>query len=263
MPNLIALLTDFGEADPFAGVMKGVILTRHPKVQIVDLTHQIPAQDVRLGAFHLMTSVRYFPKDTLFVCVVDPGVGSDRRILWACSEKHQFLAPDNGILSWVEREEPLTQVREVSNQELFLHPVSTTFHGRDIFAPVAAELCKGLAPKKLGPCVESWQRLPYPQPRRLQGRIVGEVLAIDRFGNAVTNLSWESSHHGESQQRSSFRFKNKSVGKLQTHYAAAAPGAVLAIAASSGFVELCVSKGSFASKYEAKPGDSVERNDKA
>lgn len=254
MPGPIALLTDFGEADPYVGMMKGVLLSRFAQAQVVDLTHQVPPQDVRLGAFYLMTSAPYFPEGTLFVCVVDPGVGSQRRILWARSRRRQFLAPDNGLLSWVEREDPFEEVREVTNRLLFLEDVSATFHGRDVFAPVAAELARGAVPAVLGPRVNGLaKRLPFPEPKRARGCLRGTVLAVDRFGNAVTNLPIEGLPKG-----SRFRCKGVGLGPLRTHYAQIGPGEPAAIAGSSGFVELCVRGGSFSRKHGVEGGDAVE-----
>ena len=177
---LLALLTDFGTSDPYVGVIKGVVLERRPDAAIVDLAHGIAAQNVRQAAFVLMQSLDYFPGGTLFLCVVDPGVGSDRRILWARGSRHQFLAPDNGLLSWVEQRETLRELRSVTNRKLFNEPVSPVFHGRDIFAPVAAALAGGAAPDTLGPRVPDMVRFPFPEPRRSRGRLRGETASATR-----------------------------------------------------------------------------------
>lgn len=249
----IVLLTDFGQADPFVGVMKGVVLSRLPDARIVDLTHGVPARDVRRAAFVLMDSAAYFPDGALFVCVVDPGVGSSRPILWARGARHCFLAPDNGLLSWVERREPLKELRRVADDRLFLKPVSSTFHGRDVFAPVAAALAGGLAPAKLGPRVRTMRRLPFPAPRRKGRGVRGEILLFDRFGNALTNLSTRDLPRGA-------RLKHGSadLGPLRTHYAAAEPGAPVAVLGSSGFVELSLRDGDYARQRGARVGDLVE-----
>ena len=249
----IALLTDFGESDPFVGVMKGVILSRAPKASIIDLTHRIPPQDVRLAAFSLMGSFAYFPRGTIFVCVVDPGVGSGRRILWARTKTHQFLAPDNGLLSWVGIKEPFREVRAVENRRLFLKNVSATFHGRDVFAPVAAALARGAPSGSLGSKAGSWQSLDFPRPRRSGDKALGCVLAIDRFGNAVTNLT-----PGDVGNDAAFRFRGRGLGGLKPHYSAVKAGEPLAIVGSFGFIELSVREGSFASSCGARAGDPVE-----
>lgn len=250
---VIALLTDFGQTDTFVGVMKGVILGRCPDARIVDLTHNIPPQDVRLAAFYLMTAAQHFPAGTIFVCVVDPGVGSERRILWAENREHQFLAPDNGLLSWIENKTQFTEMREVKNKLLFQEKVSRTFHGRDIFAPVAAELAKGLSGDRLGPVVESAQVLPFPRLKRGQGKVHATVLAIDRYGNLITNMKHEDVGKGMH-----FYYKSQDIGGLRTHYSEVEIGAPLAIESSFGFIELAVRNSSFEKKFEAKVGDTID-----
>ena len=249
----VALLTDFGLSDPFVGVMKGVLLSRCPGLTIIDLAHGIGAQDVRRAALALMESYRFLPDGTLFVCVVDPGVGSGRRIVWARSERFQFLAPDNGLLSWTEAREPFVETRSVGNAELFLKPVSGTFHGRDIFAPVAAALANGLDPARVGPRLAAIQRLAFPEPRRERGRVRGELLAFDRFGNAITNL-----RSGDLPADARFRYRGADLGPLRTHYAEVPPGRPVAVIGSSGFAELSVRDGSFAREMEAGAGDPGE-----
>lgn len=251
-PSTIALLTDFGLSDPFVGVMKGVLLSRSPGVPFVDLTHGIAPQDVRQAALALRQSVPYFPEGTLFVCVVDPGVGSQRRILWARGARHQYLAPDNGLLSWLDGER-LRELRAVTNGSLFLKPVSATFHGRDVFAPVAAALARGLNPARLGPRVSAIKRLPLPAPRRGRGAVRGEILAFDRFGNAVTNLTPKDLPRG-----ARLSHRGADLGPLRSHYAAVPAGSALALAGSSGFVELSVRDGDFSRRAGARTGDAVE-----
>jgi len=250
---VIALLTDFGQTDTYVGVMKGVILSRCPEARIVDLTHNVPPQDVRLAAFYLMTAAPHFPQGTIFVNVVDPGVGSERRVLWAENRTHQFLAPDNGLLSWIESKGHFSEIRQVSNKLLFAEKISRTFHGRDIFAPVAAELAKGLAPSRLGPTVDSTQCIPFPVLRRGNGKIQATVLAIDRFGNAITNLSREDVVDGLH-----FQFKGYEIGGLKHHYSEVEVGMPLAIESSFGFIELAMRNESFAARYQAKVGDPVD-----
>ncbi|MBI4423858.1 MAG: SAM-dependent chlorinase/fluorinase [Elusimicrobia bacterium] len=251
--SAMVLLTDFGLSDPFVGVMKGVLLGRAPGVPVVDLTHGIAPQDVRQAAFALLEAVPYFPEGSLFVCVVDPGVGSGRRILWARGDRHQFLAPDNGLLSWVGRRERLRELRAVTRSALFLKPLSRTFHGRDVFAPVAAALARGAAPESLGPRVPSLKRLAFPAPRRAGGKVRGEILAIDRFGNAITSLTPR-----DLPPRARLRHRGVALGPLRTHYAQARAGGLVALTGSSGHVELSVRGGSFARVAGARVGDPIE-----
>ncbi|MBI5623866.1 MAG: SAM-dependent chlorinase/fluorinase [Elusimicrobia bacterium] len=252
-PGALVLLTDFGLQDPYVGVMKGVILGLSPRARIVDLAHGVPAQDVRSAAFSLMSAAPFFPQGSLFVTVVDPGVGTGRRILWARGRRWQFLFPDNGVTGWVERVEPFSEVREVSSKDLFLPVVSSTFHGRDIFAPVAAGLSRGLAPAKLGPRTRSWEALCFPEPEIGRTKTAGEVLVVDRFGNAVTNIPFEAAGKG-----GVVGFRGRRIGEVRSSYACVPPGTVLAVRGSWGFVELSVRDGDFAGRYKASPGDRVE-----
>ena len=251
MTGPIALLTDFGNNDPFVGIMKGVILSIAPKAQIVDLCHGVPPQDVRTAAFHLRVSSTYFPKGTLFVIVVDPGVGTARKVLWARTAKHQFLAPDNGVLSWVD--EPLVELREVSNHKLYLNKVSSTFHGRDIFAPVAGRLARGTAPSLLGPEAKPSWAIDFPAVEYEKGLVRGEIIGFDRFGNAVTNIPRESILDGARIQ-----YAGSDLGALSPTYAGRPSGSVMAIVGSSGFLELAVRDGNFRQHFKASPGDKVD-----
>lgn len=249
----VVLLTDFGNRDPYVGIMKGVVLGRNPNARIIDLCHEVPPQDVRAAAFYLLTSASHFPKGSIFVTVVDPGVGSERRILWARTDSHQFLFPDNGVLSWLERKRPLKEIREVSNKKLWLESPSSTFHGRDIFAPVAGSLSRGVSAAKLGPKVGAHEKMPFPLVSFKAGTVRGEILAIDRFGNAISNIRPEHLKAG-----TEIRFKRRSVGAVRAHYAQGREGAPLALSGSSGFVELSVRNGDFARKFGARAGDIIE-----
>ena len=253
MKGPIVLLTDFGHHDPYVGVMKGVILSFCPKAALVDLCHEIPPQDITAAAFTLRVSAPYFPKGSLFVCVVDPGVGSQRRILWLRTARHQFLAPDNGLLSWVQ--DPVAEVRSVENSGLWLPEVSATFHGRDVFAPVAGRLAAGLRPDKLGPKVEDYQSPPFPQPQCDKKGVHGRILLIDRFGNAVTNLS--PSHAASCRE---VVCKGRRL-PLLNHYAEAKPHEALALIGSSGYLELSICHGDFSRACKARPGDPVHARD--
>jgi S-adenosylmethionine hydrolase len=233
--------------------MKGVLLSYCPKAVVVDLCHEIPPQEVAAAAFTLRASVAYFPKGSLFVCVVDPGVGSRRRILWARTARHQFLAPDNGLLSWVET--PFAEIRSVENRKSWRPQVSATFHGRDIFAPAAGRLAAGLRPSALGPTIADFRRLPLPEPRRDKRGARGEILWIDRFGNAITNIP--------SRQAVSCRWalcRGRRL-PLRRHYAEAEPGRPLALIGSSGFLELSIRNGDFSRACKARPGDIVHARD--
>lgn len=256
MNDPIALLSDFGHADPYVGVMKGVILSRAPKATIVDLCHGIGPQDVRAAAFALRSSVSFFPKGTLFVAVVDPEVGSGRRILWAKTARHTFLAPDNGLLAWLDDDKQLIDMRALMNKSLWLPEVSETFHGRDIFAAVAGRLARGLAPARLGPRIVDMMRLRFPGPTRNGGRVKGEILVIDRFGNAVTNLRREHMAPGVKIYFGGHG-NGRGIGPVADFYAGVSEGKSLTLFGSSGYLELSIRNGDFARRYRARPGDKV------
>jgi S-adenosylmethionine hydrolase len=186
----VALLTDFGLRDGYVGVMKGVMRGIARQAQTVDLTHEIAPQDVAEGAWTLATCYRYFPRQTVFLCVVDPGVGSLRRPLAIAAGDWFFVGPDNGLFSYILTEQPLHEVCSPTNPTYHLPVVSATFQGRDIFAPVAAHLATGVALRELGPTLEpaSLQRLPLQPARREGQHIQGQIVHIDHFGNLVTNI---------------------------------------------------------------------------
>lgn len=187
--SIITLTTDFGTGSPYVAVMKGVILSINPAVTLVDLTHAIPPQDVRRAALVLEDVTERFPPETIHVVVVDPGVGTDRAILYARIGSQQYVAPDNGLLSRLARRNQPERVVCLEDSRYWLQPVSTTFHGRDIMAPVAAHLSLGLDPAKLGPPYAAMSRLDWSEPRQSANRIDGMVLEVDSFGNVITNIT--------------------------------------------------------------------------
>jgi hypothetical protein len=186
---MITLLTDFGLEDEYVALVKGVILTIHPSVTLVDVTHQIPLGDVRRAGWLLRWSWSYFPKGTVHLVVVDPGVGSNRRILCLEHKGHLFLAPDNGILTPLLSDVPKPTLYTVTQRRYALKKISHTFHGRDIFAPAAAHLSRGLAPRRLGPRVDTYKRFGLAQPRSTgKGSLAGEIITFDGYGSAITNI---------------------------------------------------------------------------
>lgn len=232
---LIALLTDFGLKDPFVGIMRGVIAGIAPKATVIDLCHGVPAQDVRAGALFLRQAAPYFPEGTIFCCVVDPGVGAERRACLARTRRHLFIGPDNGLVSWLA--DPVLEWRELKVPA----GASATFHGRDVFAPAAARFAAaaGRVPEIVGPRFRNPVRLPWPKD---------EVLALDRFGNAVTSV--------ESGPRA-VRYKGRTLPVLKT-YSDVKEGQELAYVGSSGLIELAIRNGNFAAKRGAKRGDAVQ-----
>jgi S-adenosyl-L-methionine hydrolase (adenosine-forming) len=191
--TLITLTTDFGYESPYVAAMKGVILSMNPLVRLIDLSHAIPPQDVRYAAFFLSGAIPYYPEDTLHVIVVDPGVGSGRALLYVEIGGQRLLVPDNGVwTTLVGRGLKPHRVIQLQERRYWQPSVSRTFHGRDIFAPVAAHLSLGLDPAALGPTVHDWVTFSFPLPKREGNRLVGEVVFVDHFGNLLTNLPSEA-----------------------------------------------------------------------
>ena len=253
--GVVALLTDFGLKDHYVGVMKGVILSVNVHAKIIDISHEIGSQDILDAYFLLSNTYRYFPHGTVFVAVVDPGVGSDRAIVAVEADRYTFLAPDNGLLCFLEKEERIHRVVQVKNEKYFLKPVSNTFHGRDIFAPVAGHLSQGIDLLQLGPELPRIQRIVAPSPKMTQeGVIVGEVVSIDRFGNLVTNIPGERLAASDAVE---VKFGKSLIRRLSTSYASAKKGELLAIVGSTGSVEISVNKGDARKRSGAKVGDAV------
>lgn len=250
---MVSLLTDFGLVDPYAGVMHGVILSHAPSARVVDLTHGVPPQDIAVAAFYLECAWRYFPRGSVHVAVVDPGVGSARRILAIGAGGHAFLAPDNGLLTaFFDGAEWL---RELDVERFSLAERSRTFHGRDVFAPAAAQLVGGLDPAQLGPPCLDPQRRELRAPRRLGPQAIeSHVLFADRFGNLVTDLRAADLEGAPSQWVA--RVGERRIPILAT-YSDARAGELIALIDSFGCVELAVVKGSAAQRLALSPGAKV------
>jgi S-adenosyl-L-methionine hydrolase (adenosine-forming) len=233
--SVVTLLTDFGTRDYFVGAMKGVILSVNPNAQIIDITHEIEPQQIKSAAFTLAACYKNFPPGTIHLAVVDPGVGSTRRAISVAAEDYFFVAPDNGLLSFIFNEKKDFRVFELTERKYFLPEISQTFHGRDIFAPVAAHLSKGVKANEIGREINDFVRLEIPRPRETGGRIEAEVIHIDRFGNLVTNLRSD-----DLPNRFVIKIKNRKIKRRVRFYAEAEPGEIFTIAGSSGFLEISV-----------------------
>jgi len=241
----ITLTTDFGTQDWFVGTMKGVLLQLAPKALVVDLTHEIPPGNIRAGAFAMAASYSFFPQHTIHVAVVDPGVGSKRPAIAVKTSRFLFVGPDNGVLSWALARENEVVVHRIENSKYFLNEVSATFHGRDVFAPVAAHLSRDVLLSKLGPRVRDYVRVDWPQTRATAQGLQGEVLYIDRFGNAITNIS--ASDLKSIHDPVSVCLGRKRACGLGQFYQEVEVGRPIAVMGSSGFLELAVNGGSAAS----------------
>lgn len=231
---VVVLLTDFGFRDPYVGVMKGVILSICPAARVVDLCHEIPPQDIATGSRALMANYRYFPENSIFVAIVDPGVGSEREAVALRADDRLFLGPDNGLLGALDVERAV----RIRNKAVMLSPVSRTFHGRDVFAPAAAHLARGVKLDYLGPPLETLRDLDLPQPRVTKAGLVGEVVWIDRFGNLVTNIPCERFKEG-----AAVRLGRRWIGKVMPTYASVKSGELTALVGSSGTLEIAVRDG--------------------
>lgn len=246
-PKIVTMTTDFGTRDHYVGAMKGVILGTTPTASIVDISHEIPAFNIAEGAFTIAQTYADFPSGSIHLVVVDPGVGSTRRAMVAASDGHMFVGPDNGVLSQVFEREDRWIVREIDSQ-LGLDQISTTFHGRDLFAPVAARLASGLGFDQVGPLVDDPVRLPATIP----SGGVGRVIHIDRFGNIVT--SFRRADVGNSD---GLRVGNLIVRNWARSYADAPGAGAFLIVGSSGYVEVSVNCGSAAEAARIAAGAEV------
>ena len=254
---MIALLTDFGTTDYFVGSVKGVILAINPTATIVDITHEVPPQDIESGAFTLFAAHGAFPSGTIFVAVVDPGVGSERRPVIVSRAGQFFVGPDNGLFSYLY-ESGSHQTVHVTNEEYFRHPVSPTFHGRDVFAPVAAHLSAGVDAKLFGSVIRDEVRLPIAQPKKLKDNAwAARIIHIDRFGNCVTNIARDLLSE-ENEKNAKLKVKGKTITSLRNFFAEeGAKGKLFAVWGSAGFLEIAALNRSAAKKLKLKRGDPV------
>jgi S-adenosylmethionine hydrolase len=257
---MITLTTDFGLTEHYVGAMKGVIYSIHPTVQVVDITNAVQSFDILDGAIAISQAYSYFPKDTVHVVVVDPGVGGARRPIIANAGQYMFVAPDNGVLSLVyEREERVT-VRHITAEHYFHQPVSNTFHGRDIFAPVAAYLSKGVDAAKFGEEITDFVRFVAPRPKATAAnQWKGIVLKTDKFGNLVTNITAKDIPQIFDGSSNAFKIAvgKAEVTKLCSSYSQGGPGELFAILGSAGFLEIYANKAAASRVAGADKGSEV------
>jgi hypothetical protein len=253
---LITLTTDFGPGSHYVAAAKGVILALNPEARLVDLSHDIPAQDLRQAAFFLISSLPYFPPETLHVIVVDPGVGGQRSVLYVELANLRLLVPDNGCWTWlIEGGRRRPRVIRLAEKRFWRSRVSATFHGRDIFAPVAANLSLGLDPRELGPIVTDWVRLDWPAPRHDPRGIAGEVIYVDRFGNLISNIPGETLTLDDHPK--CVRVAGVEVPRIVRTYSDVEPNALIALVSSGEWLEVAVNRGSAAQRLGASIGTAV------
>ncbi len=263
-PPLITLLTDFGSRDAYAAIMKGVILGIAPQARLVDLCHEVTPYQIPEGGFTLCQSYRWFPKGTIHLVVIDPGVGSERRAIAVEALGHRFIGPDNGVFSMLLREAAAgsgekrpCRVREITNRKLALPATSNTFHGRDIFAPAAAHLAAGVKFAALGPLIEDALRQDWDLPIRTGKRFwQGAVFKADRFGNLITNFRVGEFPLTDGVFELQAGFER--IETVRTHFGSAAAGELFLLAGSSGFWEICINQASAANMLGLSSGSPLE-----
>jgi len=256
-PPLVTFTSDFGTRDYYVGAVKGAILSVFPEARIVDISYEVPSHDVLAGAFCLAGFYSTFPAGTIHLVVVDPGVGSSRRGILVSNEKYRFVAPDNGVLSLVYDRESVSRVHSLEAEHYYRKPVSPTFHGRDIFAPVVGWLLKGIDESKFGPEISDYRKLAIPPVQRREGGVLeGFILHIDKFGNLVTNFTPEAVG-GLELSSGRFELGDQVVRKQVGCYADAGDDEPVFLVGSSGYIEIAVQKQSAAKVLNARRGMKV------
>jgi S-adenosylmethionine hydrolase len=241
--RIITLITDFGAEAGYLGAVKGVILKINPSLQIVDISHQIKPFDVWEAAFVLKNSYSFFPKETIHLVVVDPGVGSSRQSLLILTKNYCFIGPDNGVFSFVYNEEKILKMINLNNSKYFIGK-SSTFHARDIFAPVAAYLSLGIKPEEFGTEAKECMKFKIPSPAVKNNLIQGEILWSDRFGNLITNVDYDLIKKIKSQKDFRLIIGKKVIKKIISSYSDGKEKEILALAGSSGYLEIAANQGS-------------------
>lgn len=250
---ILTLTTDFGGDGPYVAAMKGVVLGLAPDAQLVDVSHAVPPQDIRSGAFVLGSVIDAFPDETVHLAIIDPGVGTSRKPLAIRAGRHWFVAPDNGLVPLALGDRPILEVRELTNPAHRRSPVSSTFHGRDLFAPAAAHLLNSGPPEDLGPIVDGLVRLDDPPPREFTDGWVGAIVFVDQFGNLITNLQADRIGRGPWIATVG---ATQIIGVVQT-YGEHPTGALIALAGSSGRLEIAEVNGHAARRLGVGPGAAV------
>ena len=256
---IITLTTDFGLKDPYVAEMKAVILSLSPNVAIIDISHQIEKFNTRMGAYVLASAVPYFPKGTIHVAVVDPGVGTERQPILIQTEDGYLFGPDNGVLALTVRNTAgRKRVRKIVNKKLMMSSVSNTFHGRDIFAPAAAHLANGVSPERFGPETSQIVTPEFAKIVRRKGMLIGEVIYIDDFGNIVTSFGKEEIVFMESKRTIDLKLRNNRLRlKFCKAYSEVDLKEPLALFGSHNFLEISINQGNAAEVFKVKSGDKI------
>ena len=261
--SIITLLTDFGTEDAYVGVMKGAIISVNPSAVVVDVCHYIDPQDLIEAAYIIKSSYRYFPKGTIHIIVVDPGVGGNRSIVAVCLSGHIFLAPDNGVLTLLMDEGDLDATVRVENTHYFLNSISQTFHGRDIFAPVASHISKGVPIEELGPHLgmQDLIRLSIPKPYISdKDELIGTIISIDRFGNCISNINENCLNtfvKNGAEKRLEIKIGKTVINSLSRSYTDAGSGYPLAIIGGFGYLEIALNRDNAGRRLNVEKGDTI------
>lgn len=255
---IITLLTDFGTKDHYVASMKGVILSINPRCTLIDITHEVGPQDIREGAILLASAFSYFPRGTIHIAVVDPGVGGERKPILIETRNYLFVGPDNGIFTLAGKRDRVKRVISLTNQKYFLPDISTTFHGRDIFAPVAGHLSLGINPRSFGKRLDHWVKLDLKGPEVKGERLFGEILLIDRFGNLISNIERERFFSFVKGRSFLIRVGNKAIQDLKRGYYEGKKNEPMALFGSGGLLEISVREGSAQKMLKLKKGDPIQ-----
>jgi S-adenosylmethionine hydrolase len=264
--SIITLLTDFGLNDEYVGTMKGVILSVNPFATIIDITHNIDPHDIIQAAFTIKSSYKFFPKGTVHVVIVDPGVGGSRAIIAIEMAGHIFIAPDNGILTLLVEEGNIVEIIRVDNKKFFLKSISQTFHGRDIFAPVSGHISSGTKINNIGTPINKNElvKLSIPEPEiSNKGELVGAIVSIDHFGNLITNIDSNCLRNfcrPDAGKKPEIRIGNSKITDLSKSYEDNGSNSPLVIIGSRGYLEIAINCGSAKDYFKAKKGDTITVN---
>ena len=256
--STITLLTDFGTKDHYVASMKGVILNINPRCLLIDITHQVNPHEIREGAFILANAYSHFPKGTIHLAVIDPGVGGARKPLLVVTENYFFVGPDNGLFTMITQKESVNQIIALDKQRYHLPKVSTTFHGRDIFAPAAAHLSMGVKPNALGHQIDSLFCLGFEEPLIKEGKLSGEILHVDTFGNLVSNIDEGRLIRFIRGRPCVIRVGGKTIRGLKKGYWEGNKDEPIALVGSGGFLEMSVREGNAQKSLRVKRGDPIQ-----
>ena len=254
---IITLLTDFGTKDHYVASMKGTILNVNPQCILVDITHHVSPHDITEGAFILSNAYSSFPKGTIHLSVIDPGVGSSRAPILLVTTHYFFIGPDNGLFTLALKKERVRKAVVLSNPKYFLSRMSTTFHGRDLFAPAAAHLSMGVKPEAFGPILDSWIKIDFEDPRTRGRLLMGKIIYIDAFGNLISNIDDQKLFNHVRKGSFVVRVGKRNIQGLKKAYSEGKKNELMALIGSGGFLEISVREGNAQKVLEVKRGDRI------